>query len=296
MRISDQQILALAQYQMNADYDQLAQAQLVLSTGRQINTPADNPVGAAAALELQDHQAQTNSFSTTASDTLSWLQTTDTSLSSVNDALIQARTLAVQGGDTTLTQDQRQAIAANVAQLLQTAVQAANATYDGRYVLSGYKTGTIPFTITTNGGVTAVTYQGDGNAIQREISPGQMMQINTPGSTALPQVFAAIAQLQGDLQSGNTAAISGTDLQALDDAHDGLLVAQAGVGANINRIQSVQSTIETTQLNLSNQYSQLVDANMAEAATNFSERQATYQAALSAAAKVIQPTLLDFLK
>ncbi len=296
MRISDQQILALAQYQMNADYDQLAQAQTVLATGRQINTPADNPVGAAAALELQDHQAQTNSFSTTASDTLSWLQTTDTGLSSVNDALIQARTLAVQGGDATLTPDQLQAIAANVSQLLQTAVQAANATYDGRYVLSGDKTNTPPFAITTSGGVTSVTYQGDSNAIQREISPGQMMQINTPGSTALPQVFAAIAQLQNDLQSGNTAAISGTDLQALDDAHDGLLVAQAGVGANINRIQSVQSTIQTTQLNLSSQYSQLVDADMATAATNFSERQATYQAALSAAAKVIQPTLLDFLK
>jgi flagellar hook-associated protein 3 FlgL len=183
-----------------------------------------------------------------------------------------------------------------VAQLLQTAVQAANATYDGRYVLSGYKTSTVPFAITTTGGVASVSYQGDGNAIQREVSPGQMMQINTPGSTALPQVFAAIAQLQNDLQSGNTAAIGGADLQALDDAHDGLLVAQAGVGANINHIQSVQNTIQTTQLNLSNQYSQLVDANMATAATNFSERQATYQAALNAAAKVIQPTLLDFLK
>jgi flagellar hook-associated protein 3 FlgL len=296
MRISDQQMLAQAQYQMNADYDQLAQAQLVLSTGRQINTPADNPVGAAAALELQDHQAQTDSFNTTATDTLGWLQTTDTGLSTINDTLIQVRSLAVQGGDAALTQDQRQAMAANVAQLLQTAVQAANATYDGRYVLSGYKTSTVPFAITTTGGVASVSYQGDGNAIQREVSPGQMMQINTPGSTALPQVFAAIAQLQNDLQSGNTAAIGGADLQALDDAHDGLLVAQAGVGANINHIQSVQNTIQTTQLNLSNQYSQLVDANMATAATNFSERQATYQAALNAAAKVIQPTLLDFLK
>src|SRR5690348_9190347 len=140
MRISDQQMLAQSQYQMNADYEQLAQAQLVLSTQRQINTPADNPVGAAAALELQDHQAQTDSFNTTATDTLGWLQTTDTGLSTINDTLIQVRSLAVQGGDAALTQDQRQAMAANVAQLLQTAVQAANATYDGRYVLSGYKT------------------------------------------------------------------------------------------------------------------------------------------------------------
>lgn len=296
MRISDRQIIDLTQYQMNNDYDQLAQAQTVLSTGRQINTPGDNPVGAAAALELQDHLAQTNSFDATASDTLSWLQTTDGSLNSVNDALLQARTLAVQGANGTLTQDQQQAIAANVAQLLQTAVQAANATYNGHYVLSGYKTTTAPFAITTGGSGTAVNYQGDNNAIQREISPGQTMQINMPGSTALPAVFQAIARLQSDLQSGNTAAISGADLQALDQAHDGLLVAQAQVGASVNRVQAVQTSIQTTQVSLSGQYSQLVNADMAKAAIDFSTRQATYQAALSAAAKVIQPTLLEFLK
>ena len=49
MRISDQQIIALTQFQMNADYDQLSQAQTVLATGRQINTPSDNPIGAATA-------------------------------------------------------------------------------------------------------------------------------------------------------------------------------------------------------------------------------------------------------
>lgn len=293
MRISDQQIIALTQFQMNADYDQLSQAQTVLATGRQINTPSDNPIGAAAALELQGTLAQTNQFASTASDTLSWLQTTNSSLSSVTDMLTQARTLAVQAANGTLTSDERQAIATNVGQLLQQAVQNANATYGGRYVLAGFKTNTAPFTLTPSG----VQYNGDSGQMMREISAGQTMQINTPGSSsALGATFNAMYQLQQDLQNNNATAIGGADLAAIDGANDQMLVAQAGVGASINRIQGDQNTLQTTQDSLTGQISTLVDANMAQAAVNFSTYQATYQAALSAASKIIQPSLLEFLK
>ncbi len=75
-----------------------------------------------------------------------------------------------------------------------------------------------------------------------------------------------------------------------------MLLAQAGVGAGINRIQQVQTAIQAAQTNLTGQISNLVDANVAQASIDFSTRQATYQASLSAAAKVVQPSLLEFLK
>jgi flagellar hook-associated protein 3 FlgL len=292
MRISDQQVLALTQYQLNSAYDQMAQAQTVLATDKKINTPADDPIGATTALELQGNLSQLDQFAATASDALSWLQTTDSAYGGVGDALQQARTLAVQGANATLTPDERQAIATNVGQLLQQAVQSANTSYSGRYVLAGYQTNKQPFTI-ANG---AVTYQGDSGAMQQEIGPGQMMQVNMPGTIALPAVFSAMTQLQKDLQSGNTAAIGGADLQAIDDAHSGLLQAQTTVGASTNRLQAMQQTIQSRQTTVKGQVSQIMDADMAQAAIDFSSRQATYQAALSAASKVIQPSLLEFLK
>jgi flagellar hook-associated protein 3 FlgL len=179
---------------------------------------------------------------------------------------------------------------------LQQAVDSANGTYAGRYVLSGFQTNKAPFVLSTSGGATTVTYQGDNGAMQREIAPGQTVQVNVPGSTALPAVFTALIQIQNDLQNGNVAALGGADLQALDQAHDGLLLAQTTVGASMNRVQAQQQTVQTTQAALQGQISQLVDANMAQAAVTFSTSQATYQAALSAAAKVLQPSLLEFLK
>lgn len=296
MRISDQQVISQSVYDMNADYEQMAQAQTVISTGRQINTPSDNPIGTAVALELQGNLAQSNQFTTTANDTLTWLQTTDTSLSGVGSALLQVRSLAVQGANGTLTQSEMRDIAANIDQVLQQAVESANGTDAGRYVLSGFQTNTVPFAVNGAMGSRGVTYQGDSGAIKREISPGQTMQINATGNTALPAVFSAMIQVENDLLAGNTSAVGGADLQAIDQAQDGLLLAQGTVGASINRIQAIQATLQTTQTNLTGQISQLVDANMAQAAVNFSTTQAKYQAALSAAAKVQQPSLLEFLK
>ena len=296
MRVSDQQIINLTVFEMNADYAQMAQAQTVLSTGRQINTPSDNPIGAATALELQGSLAQTNQFATTATNALAWLQTTDSSLSGVQNALLQVRSLAVQGANDTMTQDERSALAANVDQLLQQAVQSANGDDAGRYVLSGFQTGTPPFALTGAPGSRAVTYQGDSGEIQSEVGPGQRLQTNVPGNTSLPAVFNAMIQVENDLQSGNTAAIGGADLTAIAAAQSGLLLTQATVGASISQVQAVQLSLQNTQTNLTGQISNLVDANMAQAAVTFSTDQATYQASLSAASKVIQPSLLQFLQ
>lgn len=296
MRISDQQIIALTQSSMNDAYERLADAQKVLATGHSINQPSDNPLGAAVAVDLQGHIAQNTAFGTAADDTLSWLQTTSTSLSGVGDALTQARTLAVQGANDTLSPSDRKALASSVMSLLQGAVQSANGDYDGRYVLGGFQTDKPPFVLNTSGGSPTVTYQGDGQAIQREILPGQTLQVNVPGSTALPAVFSALAGLYNDLQSGASASTISGDIQTIDNAHDGLMVTQTTVGAAMDRVRAVQQTIQTQGLTLTGQLSNLVDADMAQAATDFSTRQAAYQAALSVAAKVIQPSLLQFLQ
>jgi len=281
MRISEQQIIALTQYDMNAAYESMAQAQTTLATGKTINTPSDNPIGAAVALQLQGHIDQNKGFEQTASDSLGWLQATDAGLSGVNDVVLQARTLAVQGVNGALTNSQRKDIVANVDQLIQQAMQSANGTYGQRYVLGGFASDKPPFIGGQNGAVP--TFQGDPNG-----------QINTTGDVLNP-VFQALTQIRNDLQSGNTAALGGADLQQIDSAHDGLLMAQTTVGARINRVQAVQDTLQMAGLNLSGQLSQTVGADFAQASVTFAERQATYQAALTVASKVIQPSLLEFL-
>ena len=295
MRISDQQVADLRNYEVNSAYDSLIQSQNVLSSGRQINAPADNPAGTGTALSLQDELAQNVAFTSTAGDTQAWMQTTTNALNGVNDALQSVRTLGVQGANGTLTADERTALANQVGQLIQQGAQSANATYNGQYVLAGQKTLTVPFTTATTGGMTAVTYQGDSAAINRELSPGLVSQVNVPGSNALPAVFSAMSQLQSDLLGGDSVTISG-DLATIDKAQGGLLLAQTTAGAITNRVTAVQGSLQSQNTTLTSQWSGIVDANFAQASVTFNQRLATYQASLTAAGKVVQSSLMDFLK
>lgn len=295
MRISDQQIASMREYQVNAAYEQLAQAETVVSTDRNINAPSDDPYGTAVALRLQGSLDQNTVFTSAASDTLTWLQTTTSALQGVSTALTQARTLAVQGANDTLTSDQRQDLAAQVGQLVQQGLQSANMDYAGRYVLAGYQTGTVPFTL--GSGAAAVTYNGDAGAMTREVSPGVTMQMNTPGSTAgVPAAFTAMLQLQSDLENGNVSNIGGADITAIDQANNGLLVSQATVGASATRVTALQNTLSTQQNSLKAQYSNIVDADIAQASITYSTDQATYQAAITVAGKAVEPSLLSFLQ
>jgi flagellar hook-associated protein 3 FlgL len=207
--------------QINTAYDQMAQTQTELATGRQLNVPSDNPAGTAVVLDLQGQLAQKSAFTSTATDTQQWMQTTESAISGVNQVLTQARSLGVQAANGTLTQSDRQAIAANLQPLIQQGVNSANGTYAGHYVLSGTLTNTAAFSY--NAGTGAVTYQGKNGQIQREVSPGQMMAINTTGGQALNPAFSAMTQLLQDVQSGSSTQIS-ADLQTVDTAPSTLLV------------------------------------------------------------------------
>ena len=279
--------------QINSAYELMAQTQTQLATGRRINSPSDDPVGTAAVLDLQGRLAQNAQFSTTVSDTKQWLQTTDTAISGVNDAMIQARTLGVQAANGVLTTDERQSIAANISQLIQQSVDSANGSYAGRYVLSGSQTNTAPFVYNATSG--AVTYQGDTVQMQREIGPGVLMNINTPGGTALSPAFAAMTKLMQDVASGSSSQIS-ADLQPIDAAQSGIMVAQANVGASLNRIQAADSSLQSTNLAMTTQSSSYTDVDFASASVDFASRQAAYQAILQASAKATQQSLIEFLK
>ena len=293
MRVTDQQMAQQMKDQIDSAYTLMSQTQTQLATGKRINTPSDDPVGTAVVLDLQGRLAQNTQFSTTATDTQQWLQTTDSALSGVSTALTQARTLGVQAANQALTLDEQQAIATNIAQLIQQAVDSANGSYAGRYVLSGTQTTTLPFSYNSANNV--VSYQGDSAPIQREISPGVMMTINTSGGAALNPAFAAMTKLYQDVQSGNSSQIS-ADLAPIDSAQSQLMVSQANVGASLNRIQAVQTSLQSTNFNLTSQSSNLSDVDFASASVDFSERQAAYQAILQASAKVVQPSLIEFLK
>ena len=104
-----------------------------------------------------------------------------------------------------------------------------------------------------------------------------------------------IEDLSNALQTNDTTGISA----ALDrlDAHQDNISALRGEGAaKINRLELTQSRFEAQTIATGDQLSRIEDVDMAEAITNLTMRESVYKAALATGARVIQPSLVDFLR
>jgi flagellar hook-associated protein 3 FlgL len=98
-----------------------------------------------------------------------------------------------------------------------------------------------------------------------------------------------------DLNSGNTAALGSSALTEMDTALTNATNARTVAGAVTNRLDTQNSLLTAQELSIQSLLSNTQDADMAKVMITFSQTQTAYQAALQAGAKVIQPSLLDFL-
>jgi len=302
MRISNATLRNNVMRNLHSSLREMSEAQRQMASGRTVNVPSDNPVVAARLLNLNTALTESAQFQTNVRDGIAWLNMTDVTLGSVGEALHRAKELTLAGANSTLPPEVREFNAREVDQLLRHVVSLANTSFDGsRSLFGGTHHGTLPFTTSENadgtlGSPAAVPGAGVG-AINYEILRHIDMQVNIPGADLFQDgnVFGALTTARDALRATPTANIQDA-LADLDAALSNVLDARATVGARQNRLEMAEMRYDEERTTLTGLRSKLGDVDMAEAIMNFNVRESVYQAALGAAARVMQPTLLDFLR
>ena len=275
--------------------NQLNLTQERISSGKQIQQPSDNPFGTSMALQYSGDLAQNTQYQSNVNDAQGWQSTVDTALSNVNDIVLRARDLVVQGASDTSSGTSRSDIAAEIDQLIDSLKTEGNTQYSGRYVFAGTQTLTQPYQV----GSSNDSYAGNTGTITREIGQGVQIAVNTPGSTIFGNgssgLIATLRQISTDLRANNGTALQNGDLSSLDAAQTTITAQQATVGALSNRLDTATSRLQQLQQATTQQLSNVQDADMAQTMIDFSTQQAVYQAALKSGAQIIQPSLMDFL-
>ena len=296
-RITQSMLTASVLSDLQTITNKLAQTRDQLSSGKEIQKPSDDPFGTARALQYRADLAANAQYQANVGEASSWQNATDISLGQIGGLTQRARDLLVQGANDTLGSSGRQSIATEIDQIIESIKSAGNTQYAGRYIFSGSKTTTAPY---TPGG--ADTYLGDAATISREIGPGVQVPINVDGASVIGDgatpgsLLATLRKISDDLKTNNSAALQSGDLSALDTALDGVTVARATVGARTNRLDAALSRLQQLEQTTMGLLSNTEDADMAKTMVDFSQQQAVYQAALKAGAQVIQPSLMDFLR
>ncbi len=292
MRLSTRTVVDQVLNNLDGNYQRLVQLQRQLSTGRRVTRLSDDPARASEGLRYRSELSRGTQFVRNIDATAARLEATESSMGTMNDLLQRAREVAVYGANDTVSAAQRVTLAAEVEQLMEQAIQVGNTNFSGQYIYGGTATTTVPFAI-SSGPPMAATYNGNAGLIERQIGSATRVDVNVPGDAAFAPSFQALSDLHAALTAGT--GVSAT-IAGIDTALDGILQLRGQFGAKVSRLELTRIEQTNAQFTAEVAIANAEEIDFPEVVTRLQSQEAAYQAALSATARVVQPSLLDFLR
>ena len=183
----------------------LSKTQLELSTGKRLQTAADNPTGMSQVDQLNTEVSASQQYVTNGNLARANLNLEAQGLTDATNLLQSVRDAAVQANDGSLNASNRQSIATQLEQQLQQLVSIANRhDSQGNYLFSGYAAGTQPFA--QNG--SSVSYSGADGVSQVQISTDQRISAGDTGSSVFMRLPAGNGTFTTAASSGNAGTAS----------------------------------------------------------------------------------------
>ncbi len=304
MRITNNMLINNMVNYINSNLTRMDKYQAQLATGKKIQVPSDDPVVAARALKLRTDVAEIQQYQRNLKDAQSWLEITESALADMGDIFQRVRELIV-GSDSTESPEDLQATKSEIMQLRTQLIILGNSTYAGRYIFSGFKTdqklldenGNFMITIDSD---EMINYEiGIGDSININVLGGDLFNFSGGVGTATAGTAGKFIQDFNDLiaafDSADYSAISSM-AQNFSDNLDNVLRIRADVGARVNRLELTANRLMNDNTNFTKLMSDNENVDMAETIMNLKNEENVYRASLAGGARIIMPSLLDFLR
>ena len=297
MRVSNRQIMDTITKNLFQNEKRLLELQNKISSGKRINQPSDDPLGMKRVLDYRKLLAQIKQYKKNLAYGETWLKDTESVLGSISDLLRRAKEIAVYQATGTSTAQTREIAAQEVKNLYDQIIQLANSKWKGNFIFAGYQTKTNLPPFSRDEDYNA-TYQGDTGKIEVIVGEGNKVTINLHGQEVFSQevdIFLTLKELKESLENNDPEMI-GSLVEEIDKAFNQIDRYRAEIGARINRLESAENYWNNLKLNIEKALSDTEDADLTQVMTDLLNQQAVYQASLATTARIIQPSLIDFLR
>lgn len=316
MRISTNQIYGKGVLAMERNQSQLVKLQNQISSGRRLQSPADDPAAAAQALGVTQARQVAAHYAHNQGDASNRLSLVETQLTSLTDLLQSVRERVVQAGNTILADSDRQAIAADLEARFDEMLGIANSRdAQGEYLFSGYQGGKEPFARSagTTPGSTSVTYSGDDGQRLLQVTSSQQMATNVTGSDLFMNIRASdgstsvsafqtlqktIDLLRAPLAAGGAVAFSGQlqgQLGNLDQVLGKVSSVTATLGAHLQELDALSANSEALGIQYQQTLSDLEDLDYAKAIADFTMQQVSLEAAQKSFVAISDLSLFKYI-
>lgn len=323
MRITNNMLINNMTYNLNNTMQRLEKLQYESTVGKKFRVPSDDPIGASKSLKFNTDISKVEQYLRNAKDATSWMKETESALKEINAVLHRANELTVQAANGTNTQDLDK-IRDEIKELKGHLIQVANSTYAGRSLFTGFKTdeklldseGNYIVDIksdeifTYNVGVAeTVNINILGNKVFGKVNVSEDERYSTdvkgevpavdPNDPPTPGEKAYLIKVFDDLE----LALNDKDNDKIQEALGNIqasmnqvLSVTSEIGAKSNRLELTINKLEDQQVTLKELLSFNEDVSLPDALMRLSIEENVYRASLGIGARIIQPSLMDFLR
>jgi flagellar hook-associated protein 3 FlgL len=287
---------------LSKSYGNMSKYQDQLTTGKKINRPSDDPVVAMKGVMYRTNLQEVEQYKRNFSEAYNWVENSDAALDKVTSAVQRIRELTVQASNGTYDPGQRESMAAEIDQLKEHIQELANTKVGDKYIFNGTDTLSKPVDLTKTPPQTST----NPDPVKIELSKGVYLTVNVDANNVFSNSLTPgdgkglFSDIQGLIDDLNNPASSGTDigkyLGFIDDHVSTLLSTRAQLGARSNRLELMEARVDDQEVIANKLMSDNEDADIEQVITNLKTQEAVQNAALSVGARIIQPSLVDFLR
>lgn len=297
-RITDQGMANSRIDWINQNRSTVAEQERAISSGRRIAQPSDDPAATAQILRHDIRLQRIGQYQRNNTNAKLWVSVADGALQAAANNLGRAKTLAVQAGNDTLGQVENAALAADIRAIADEIRSSANAKVSGRAIFAGTSGSVEAYDASNN-------YLGDLGVVELTIDTGETVTVGSdgpsifgssnPGDPMNGTVFEALNALADAVETADNTNVR-AGIEAVDAATTRVGTAQGRVGAISQQLDAAELRHSGEKLTVEATVSKLRDTDVAEAIIRLRTAEAGYEATLSATARGVSVSLLDFLR
>jgi flagellar hook-associated protein 3 FlgL len=299
MRVSERQRYQTATDRIERAKSNNSESLNTLATQKRINAVHDDPIATSRVIKQKARIESNGSFQRNIMFTKGFLETSEGALAGVGDRLIRAKELAIAMANDNYGGESREATGREISEIINEVIQLGNSSFNGRYVFSGFRTDIPPISLDGD-------YLGDDGGIYLPMEDANFKQINVPGRFLFGPTEEEAKRGHFNLVTGLVSLRDGlneNDKQAIYRAIDELghqlekvTSFQAAIGSTSSAIAGSQRRLESDKDAFVEKLSELEDADMYQATSDFKRTETILQSTLMASNKLLQPSLMNFMQ
>ena len=324
MRITNSSMIRSHMYDTQNNLTNMSKINQQISTGKVINTVSDDPYKAIRIMNMNNEIKYTEKYNSNIDETVGWMNTTDGALESTGNLLNEIKETILKVGNGTYSQNEMKSLNADINEKIKQLADTLNSTYGGKYLFAGTNVDDAPLKVVENpDGSVKLEFSKDKNgqvipntdALKADISGGVTINYNVSvgeifnikdgngNNINLLDEINNLSTLMNDIANGDeqTASTAKEELLnntkgKIDQLFDHVVNERTSLGVKVSTAEKIKEVNDDNIINMKNVLSLDQDTDHVEKFIELKSLELVYQASIQVGAKLIQPTILDYIR